>query len=400
LAAPNLTDLLREPTRHLFFTGKGGVGKTSLACSTAIALADSGRRVLLVSTDPASNLDEVLGVHLSAQPTPVPSVERLEALNIDPEEAARAYRECIVGPYRGKLPDAAVTSIEEQLSGACTVEIAAFDEFAKLLGSAEATGAFDHVIFDTAPTGHTLRLLSLPAAWTGYLQANPGAASCLGPLGGLQAQRSLYEATVRALTDGRATTLVLVTRPEPGALNEAERTRGELAALGIGNQRLVINGVFTATERDDRIALALDARGRGARVDAGGPESARRGHGSVVAAQPRRDPGAAEIPLRRRRPNNPVDHRGRRLLGAAEPDRRAGAARQGRDHDDGEGRRRQDDHRGDDRDGAGAARPSRPPDDDRSGCARCRGGRGEGSQSARQSDRPGRRNRRVHERGS
>ena len=264
MPAHSLTDLLREPTRHLFFTGKGGVGKTSLACSTAIALADLGKRVLLVSTDPASNLDEVLDVRLGASPTPIASVKGLEALNIDPEEAARVYRERIVGPYRGKLPDSAVTSIEEQLSGACTVEIAAFDEFAKLLGNAEATDRFDHVVFDTAPTGHTLRLLSLPAAWTGYLQANPGAASCLGPLGGLQAQRSLYEGTVRALSDASATTLVLVTRPEPSAINEAERTRGELAALGVRNQRLIVNGVFVATERDDRVALALDARGRAA----------------------------------------------------------------------------------------------------------------------------------------
>ena len=259
-----LTELLREPTRHLFFTGKGGVGKTSLACSTAIALADLGKRVLLVSTDPASNLDEVLDVQLGPEPTPIASVHRLEALNIDPEAAARAYRERIVGPYRGRLPAAAVTSIEEQLSGACTVEIAAFDEFAKLLGDASATSRFDHVVFDTAPTGHTLRLLSLPAAWTGYLQANPGAGSCLGPLGGLQAQRELYEATLRALSDASVTTLVLVTRPEVTALNEAERTRGELAALGVTNQRLIVNGVFEATNRDDRVARALDARGRAA----------------------------------------------------------------------------------------------------------------------------------------
>lgn len=261
---PILTELVREPTRHLFFTGKGGVGKTSLACSTAIALADLGKRVLLVSTDPASNLDEVLDVQLGQEPTPIASVQGLEALNIDPEAAARAYRERIVGPYRGKLPDAAVTSIEEQLSGACTVEIAAFDEFAKLLGNASATSRFDHVVFDTAPTGHTLRLLSLPAAWTGYLQANPGAGSCLGPLGGLQAQRELYEATLRALSDASRTTLVLVTRPEVTALNEAERTRGELAALGVTNQRLIVNGVFEATNRDDQVARALDARGRAA----------------------------------------------------------------------------------------------------------------------------------------
>ena len=189
------------PTRVLFFTGKGGVGKTSLACATAIALADSGKRVLLVSTDPASNLDEVLGVTLSASPTAVPGVPGLSALNIDPEEAARAYRERVVGPYRGVLPATAVASIEEQLSGACTVEIAAFDEFSKLLGDADATRAFDHVIFDTAPTGHTLRLLELPAAWSTFIETNVGGTSCLGPLSGLKAQQSLYAASHAALRD-------------------------------------------------------------------------------------------------------------------------------------------------------------------------------------------------------
>jgi arsenite-transporting ATPase len=257
-----LTDLLRASTRHLFFTGKGGVGKTSLACATAVALSDLGKRVLLVSTDPASNLDEVLEVQLGPQPNVIPSAVGLLAINIDPEAAARAYRDRVVGPYRGKLPDSAIASIEEQLSGACTVEIAAFDEFAKLLGRPAATESFDHVIFDTAPTGHTLRLLSLPAAWTGYLKENPGAASCLGPLGGLQGQRDLYEATVRSLSDEKATTLVLVTRPEVSAIREASRTSGELAALGITNQRLVINGVFQASDRDDAIARTLEARGR------------------------------------------------------------------------------------------------------------------------------------------
>jgi len=185
-------EFIENAKRHLFFTGKGGVGKTSLACATAIALGDQGRRVLLVSTDPASNLEEVLGVELSPKAAPVSSVEGLYALNIDPEAAARDYRERIVGPYRGVLPPSAVTSMEEQLSGACTVEIAAFDEFSKLLGDPAATAEFDHVVFDTAPTGHTLRLLQLPAAWSGFLESNtsgtPGAARTLrrdpsGPVG-------------------------------------------------------------------------------------------------------------------------------------------------------------------------------------------------------------------------
>jgi len=210
------------PTRVLFFTGKGGVGKTSAACATAIRLADAGKRVLLVSTDPASNLDEVLGVTLDASPKPVPGVAGLSALNIDPEQAARAYRERVVGPYRGVLPAAAVASIEEQLSGACTVEIAAFDEFSKLLGDATATSAFDHVIFDTAPTGHTLRLLELPAAWSTFIDTNVGGTSCLGPVSGLEAQQSLYAASHAALRDEAQTTLVLVARPDLPSLAEAE----------------------------------------------------------------------------------------------------------------------------------------------------------------------------------
>ena len=252
--------MLSNPTRFLFFTGKGGVGKTSLACASAIALADKGRRVLLVSTDPASNLDEVLGVRLTSTPTDIPGVSGLAALNIDPEAAARAYREKLVGPYRGKLPEAIVRGMEEQLSGACTMEIAAFDEFSRLLGQPEATAEFDHVIFDTAPTGHTLRLMTLPTAWTGFLDTNTTGNSCLGPLAGLQKQRVIYENAVAALADGQRTTLVLVSRAQKAALTEAERTSGELAAIGVCNQRLILNGLFKASDSDP-VALALESRG-------------------------------------------------------------------------------------------------------------------------------------------
>jgi len=240
------------------------VGKTSSACATAIGLADARKRVLLVSTDPASNLDEVLGVTLSATPTPVPAVPGLSALNIDPEQAAHAYRERVVGPYRGVLPAAAIASMEEQLSGACTVEIAAFDEFSKLLGDPAITVDFDHVIFDTAPTGHTLRLLELPAAWTSFIDDNVGGTSCLGPLSGLAAQKALYAASNEALRDPVRTTLVLVARPDRSSLTEAERTRGELAQLGVANVRLILNGVFEARDPSDATAVAMEARGRAA----------------------------------------------------------------------------------------------------------------------------------------
>ncbi|MCJ7797203.1 MAG: TRC40/GET3/ArsA family transport-energizing ATPase, partial [Thermoleophilia bacterium] len=254
--------LLAAATRHLFFTGKGGVGKTSIACATAVALSDLGRRVLLVSTDPASNLSDVLGTRVPLRPIVVEGVPGLTAYNLDPVAAAAAYRERVVGPYRGVLPDASLVGIEEQLSGACTVEIAAFDEFSRILGDRGATAGFDHVVFDTAPTGHTLRLLSLPTAWTDFLATNSMGTSCLGPLAGLESQRSLYTATLAALADAELTTLILITRPESSALAEAARTSTELRGIDIVHQSLMVNAVFKASDVEDPLAAALEERGR------------------------------------------------------------------------------------------------------------------------------------------
>ena len=256
-----ISEIAENPTRFLFFTGKGGVGKTSLACAVALQLAESGRRTLLVSTDPASNLDEVLGLELTRTARKVPNTDNLYALNIDPEQAADAYREKVVGPMRGLLPEAALRSMVEQLSGACTMEIAAFDEFTSYLGGNVGGEEFENVIFDTAPTGHTLRLMSLSKAWTGFLDANTTGASCLGPLAGLKKQRDLYRASVESLADAQRTTLILVARPQRSALKEAERTSKELAALGIKNQKLALNGVFTAQDPDDPIASRMERRG-------------------------------------------------------------------------------------------------------------------------------------------
>ena len=256
----NTIGLLVEPTRHLFFTGKGGVGKTSLSTATALTLADAGQKVLLVSTDAASNLDEMLGVALRNRPTPVPGAPGLWVLNIDPDNAAEAYRQRVVAQMDAAASETERATVREQLSGACTTEIASFDEFASLLSQDAAP--FDHIVFDTAPTGHTLRLLSLPKAWSGFLAGNDRGASCLGPHSGLKMQEERFKAALQALSDPALTTVVLVTRADKGAIAEAARTSQELHALGLNNQRLAINGVFHASDRSDAVACAIEDLGQ------------------------------------------------------------------------------------------------------------------------------------------
>jgi arsenite/tail-anchored protein-transporting ATPase len=252
---------LDQPPRFLFFTGKGGVGKTSVACATAIQLADSGRRVLLVSTDPASNVGQVFGITIGNHITTVTAVPNLAALEIDPQAAAQAYRDRIVGPVRGVLPESVVKGIEEQLSGACTTEIAAFDEFTALLVDSVLTADYDHIIFDTAPTGHTIRLLQLPGAWNGFLEEGKGDASCLGPLAGLEKQRTQYKAAVDALADPQRSRLILVARAQQSTLREVARTHEELDAIGLSQQYLVINALLPQAEAaQDALATALYQR--------------------------------------------------------------------------------------------------------------------------------------------
>ena len=231
-------------TKYLFFTGKGGVGKTSTACAVAVNLADRGGKVLLISTDPASNLQDVFHRELDGKGVAIDGVPGIVVANLDPEEAAREYRESVVAPYRGKLPASVITNMEEQLSGSCTVEIAAFDQFSNFITNEETSKEYDYIIFDTAPTGHTLRMLQLPSAWSNFITDSTHGASCLGQLAGLGEKQSMYKAAVENLADGAKTTLLLVSRPEETPLLEVERSSRELKELGILNQLLIINGVL------------------------------------------------------------------------------------------------------------------------------------------------------------
>ena len=252
--------LLDQPTKYVFFTGKGGVGKTSVSTAVSIALADAGKNVLLVSTDAASNLDEMLGIELSNQPVAVPDVPGMFVLNIDPATAATDYRARVVEQMGSQASDQDIALVREQLSGACTTEIATFDEFSHLL--AQGGAAYDHVVFDTAPTGHTLRLLSLPKAWSGFLEGNDRGASCLGPHSGLKMQEQLFNQALAALNNPALTTVVLVARPDKGALAEAARSSDELRDLGLKNQRLVVNAEFKRSDLNDPIAAAIVAIGQ------------------------------------------------------------------------------------------------------------------------------------------
>lgn len=252
--------ILNQPTRFLFFTGKGGVGKTSISSAVALSLVEAGKKVLLVSTDAASNLDEMLGIELKNYPVPVPKVEGFFVLNIDPDNAAESYRKRVIDQMSQDSSEEEKSKVQEQLSGACTTEIAAFDEFATLLS--DENNGYDHVVFDTAPTGHTLRLLSLPKAWTGFLEGNDRGASCLGPHSGLKMQETRFLAALEALSDKSRTTVVLVTRPDKSAIAEVSRTSDELEILGLTNQRLIINGVFKATDPNDVVAVSIQNLGQ------------------------------------------------------------------------------------------------------------------------------------------
>ena len=247
-----------ELTKYLFFTGKGGVGKTSSACATAVTLADTGSKVLLISTDPASNLQDVFSTELSGKGVEIEGVPNLVVANLDPIEAANEYKESVIAPYRGLMPEDVLKNMEEQLSGSCTVEIAAFNEFSKFITDKEINETYDYILFDTAPTGHTLRMLQLPSAWDNFISDSTHGASCLGQLSGLEDKKEVYKQAVKTLSSKELTTLILVTRPEITPLKEAARASMELAEIGVLNQALIVNGLIEGY--DDAISLSLHTK--------------------------------------------------------------------------------------------------------------------------------------------
>ncbi|MBN1040294.1 arsenical pump-driving ATPase [Clostridium botulinum] len=252
----NLFDLEKlNLTKYLFFTGKGGVGKTSTACAVAVTLADLGKKIMLVSTDPASNLQDVFDTELNNKGVKIKDVPNLMVANFSPEDAAAEYRESVIAPYRGKLPEAVLNNMEEQLSGSCTVEIAAFNEFSAMITDKNVSNEYDHIIFDTAPTGHTLRMLQLPSAWSNFINESTHGASCLGQLAGLEDKKDMYKKAVDTLADKERTTLILVSRAEITPLKEAERASKELEDIGVKNQILIINGVLQ--QCDDYLSKSI-----------------------------------------------------------------------------------------------------------------------------------------------
>jgi arsenite-transporting ATPase len=243
--------------RYLFFSGKGGVGKTSMASALAVSLAEEGLRTLLVTTDPASNLADVFEQPIGPEPAAIAGLGGLFAMEIDPAAATRAYKERALGPLRGLLPADLLRGVEEQMSGPCTEEIATFDRFIGCLSRPE----YDRILFDTAPTGHTLRLLELPAGWSRHIEATArgGGQTCIGPAEALASSKEQYERAVALLRSPAETAFVLVTQAERTSVEETARTARELATLGMSPQWLIINGLIPTEAADNHFVRSRRA---------------------------------------------------------------------------------------------------------------------------------------------
>jgi arsenite-transporting ATPase len=251
-------------TRFIFFSGKGGVGKTSMACTYAVHHADRGERTLIVTTDPASNLADVFEQPIGHQITPIAGVPGLWAMEIDPDRATEEYIDRALAPVRTAFPPAMVQVIEEQMSGPCTAEVAAFDRFTDFLDGTTGSAApqeFDLVIFDTAPTGHTLRLLELPAEWSQSIQAaaRGSGQTCIGPAAAIQDAQQKYERALTIMRDPEHTTFIFVLHPEAIAIRETRRATVELSKLNIHTHQLIINGVIPPEAQENALFAARAA---------------------------------------------------------------------------------------------------------------------------------------------
>jgi len=245
-------------TQFLFFSGKGGVGKTSMACAHAVRYADEGRRTLIVTTDPASNLADVFEQPIGHQVTAIRGLNNLWAMEIDPDRATQEYIDRALAPIRAAFPPQLVHVMEEQMSGPCTAEVAAFDRFTDFIVADTQGAGYDLVIFDTAPTGHTLRLLELPAEWSESIQtASQGSGqTCIGPAAAIQDAKHKYERVVAALRDPLATDFVFVLHPEAIAIRETRRAIGELGKLGVQTFQLIVNGIIPTEARTNPLFAA------------------------------------------------------------------------------------------------------------------------------------------------
>ena len=250
-------------TEFIFFSGKGGVGKTSMACATAVHYAEAGRRTLIVTTDPAANLADVFEQPIGHHITPLAGIDNLWAMEIDPT-GRRRIQGAALATLRAAFPPEMVAVIDEQMSGPCTAEVAAFDRFTDFLvldRAADRPVQFDVVIFDTAPTGHTIRLLELPAEWSQSISAaeQGSGQTCIGPAAAIQEAKHKYERALAQLRDGEHTRFIFVLHPEAIALHETARAIGELRKLDIQTYELIVNGIIPPAETANELMAARAA---------------------------------------------------------------------------------------------------------------------------------------------
>lgn len=231
-----------------FFSGKGGVGKTTMACATALQFAKDGHKTLIITTDPASNLSDVFETQIGHSIRQLPGSDNLWGMEIDPDEATKEYRERILAPMRAAMPESVLSVMEEQFNSPCTTEIASFDRFVDFMTEEEFGEGlqFDHIIFDTAPTGHTIRLLELPVDWSKHIEesAKGSGQTCIGPVASIQENKKKYDKAISLMADPERTRFTFVLLAEGTSLYETKRAHAELSEIGVANSDFIVNGLL------------------------------------------------------------------------------------------------------------------------------------------------------------